>query len=89
MLKVLDAIGVSSKEKAELAAYQLKDVAQVWYEQWKDERPMRAGPIDWGVFKMTFLERFSPLKLRERKMKEFINLRQGGMSVNEYRLKFT
>ena len=37
---------------------------------------------------MTFFYRFS-LELRERKMQEFINLRQGGMSVKEYSLKFT
>ncbi|XP_049369896.1 uncharacterized protein LOC125834788 [Solanum verrucosum] len=30
MFKVLEAMGVSSQEKVELAAYQLKDVAQVW-----------------------------------------------------------
>ena len=28
--KILCAMGVNEKEKAELAAYQLKDVAQVW-----------------------------------------------------------
>ncbi|XP_049368651.1 uncharacterized protein LOC125833533 [Solanum verrucosum] len=47
MFKVVDAMGVSSQVKAELGAYQLKDVAQVWYEQWKDERPVRVGPVDW------------------------------------------
>ncbi|XP_015068927.1 uncharacterized protein LOC107013559 [Solanum pennellii] len=30
VFKVLDAMGVSSQEMAELAAYQLKDVAQLW-----------------------------------------------------------
>ena len=50
---------------------------------------MRAGPVDWGVFKSAFLDRFFPLELRERKMQEFINLRQRGMSVKEYSLKFT
>ncbi|WMV24828.1 hypothetical protein MTR67_018213 [Solanum verrucosum] len=34
LFKVLEAMGVSSQEKAELVAYQLKDVAQVWYGQW-------------------------------------------------------
>jgi len=33
--KVLDFVGVTSVEKAELAAYQLKGVAQVWFKQWK------------------------------------------------------
>ena len=33
IFNVLDSMGVSSQEKAELAAYQLKDVAQIWYDQ--------------------------------------------------------
>ncbi|WMV37252.1 hypothetical protein MTR67_030637 [Solanum verrucosum] len=74
-------MGVSSQEKTELAAYHLKDVAQVWYEQWKKGRPIREGPISWATSKMAFLHRFFPLELKERKMQEFINLRQGGMSV--------
>ena len=89
VFKVLEAMGVSSQEKAELAAYQLRDMAQVWNEQWKEGRPIREGLISWATFKMAFPDRFFPLELRERKMQEFINLRQGGMSVKEYGLKFT
>ncbi|XP_049399690.1 uncharacterized protein LOC125863705 [Solanum stenotomum] len=60
--KVLAIIGVTSRDRAELAAYQLKDVARI---------------------------RFFPRELREAKMEEFINLKQGNMNVNEYALKFT
>nr|ABI34336.1 hypothetical protein SDM1_41t00011 [Solanum demissum] len=78
VFKVLDAMGVSSQEKAELAAYLLKDVAQVWYELWKGERLEGAGLVDWELFKSVILDRFFPLDLREQKMQEFINIRQGG-----------
>ena len=44
--KVVDAIGLTSREKEELAAYQIKEVAQVWFEKKWDERPVRAGPIE-------------------------------------------
>ncbi|WMV49973.1 hypothetical protein MTR67_043358 [Solanum verrucosum] len=71
VFKVLDAMGVSSEEKAELSTYQLKDVAQLWYDQLKGERPIGAGPIGWESFK---LDRFLALELREQKMQEFINL---------------
>ena len=37
-------MGVTPQEKAKLVAYQLKDVAQVWYEHWKDE-PVKEGQI--------------------------------------------
>ena len=41
------------------------------------------------IFKKVFLDRLFPREMREAKVVEFINLRQGGMSVHEYSLKFT
>ncbi|XP_049406161.1 uncharacterized protein LOC125869764 [Solanum stenotomum] len=76
--KIVDAMGVSSREKAKLASYQLKEVAQIWYTQWKANRPEEAGPIEWEEFKEAFLGKYFPLEKRECKIEEFINLRQGG-----------
>ena len=45
--------------------------------------------MTWEVFKKAFLDRFFPRENREAKVVEFINLRQGGMAVHEYSLKFT
>ncbi|WMV46373.1 hypothetical protein MTR67_039758, partial [Solanum verrucosum] len=59
--KIIDSMGVNPIDKMELASYQLKGVAQVW---------------------------FFPREKREANVEEFINL-QGGMSVEEYSLKFT
>ncbi|XP_049405383.1 uncharacterized protein LOC125868853 [Solanum stenotomum] len=89
LCRILDILGVTLVEKTELAAYQLKGVAQIWYGQWKMSRPVESGPIEWKVFEEAFLYRFFPLELRKAKMQEFINLRQGSMSVQEYSLKFT
>ncbi|XP_015081275.1 uncharacterized protein LOC107024844 [Solanum pennellii] len=86
--KILCAMGVSEEEKAELVAYQLKDMAQVWHRMWGDVRAPGEIPITWDVLKTEFLERFFPREQREAKVEEFINLRQGGMSVREYSLNF-
>ena len=43
----------------------------------------------WGDFVEAFLDRFFPQELRESKVEEFMNLKQGKMSVKEYTLKFT
>ena len=67
----------------DLATYQLKDVTQVWFDQWRDKRPLRDGPVDWEVFKVDFLDRFFPLEWREKKLVEFMNLRQGVVNVKE------
>ncbi|XP_049394719.1 uncharacterized protein LOC125859009 [Solanum stenotomum] len=83
VIKILDAMGVTPREKAKLASYQFKDAVQVWFEKLRDERPIGADPIDWGLFKTTFLDRFFPLELREQKLVEFMNLRQRNMSVKD------
>ena len=38
--------------------------------------------MTWEMFKKDFLYRFFPMDKREAKVVEFINLLQGGMSVN-------
>ncbi|XP_069152031.1 uncharacterized protein [Solanum lycopersicum] len=63
--KILVAMGATDIEKAELASYQLKDVAQTWCKMW-----------------------FFPREMKEAKVEEFINLKQGSMTVREYSLKF-
>src|SRR5688572_17238643 len=86
--RVVTIMGVTSEEKAKLAAYQLKGVAQIWLEQWRELREVDVLP-SWDEFKTAFLDHFFPLELREAKMREFMNLMQGNMSVREYALKFT
>ena len=66
---------LSTSEKADLSTYQLKDVAQTWYVQWRDNRPLRGGTVTWEVFKKALLDRFFPSDKREDKVVEFINIR--------------
>ena len=42
-------MGVTPREKAESAACELKDVAQDWFEQWRDERPFKGRSIILGI----------------------------------------
>ena len=56
--KIVHDMGVTYTEKVELASYQLKDVAQVCFTQWKDNRPVESGPIEWKEFKKAFLDRY-------------------------------
>ena len=44
--------------------------------------------VTWELFKTAFPERFFPMEMREAKVKEFINLKQGSMTVRKYSLKF-
>ena len=44
--------------------------------------------VTWELSKTTFLQRFFLRDMREDKVEEFINLKQGSMTVREYSLKF-
>lgn len=87
--KVMQIMGVSPIESADLAAYQFNGVAKVWYKQWKEDRGVDAGPVDWNKFVTAFLDRFFSLELSEANVQEFIKLKQGNMTAKEYSLKFT
>ena len=86
--KIFEVMKVIGKDRVELESYQLKDVAHIWYTQWKENRGVDAAPITWDCFSDSFLDRFFPIEFREEKSQEFMNLRQGNMTIKEYRLKF-
>ena len=44
-------LGLTSREKAKLALYQLREVNNVWYIQWKYNRQVESGNIQWEEFK--------------------------------------
>ena len=73
--KVLSTMGVTSREKAELASYKLREVTHVWYTQWKNNS--ESGPIEWKEFNEAFLGKYFPRERREDIVEEFINLKQG------------
>ncbi|XP_075076654.1 uncharacterized protein LOC142163281 [Nicotiana tabacum] len=86
--KIFRVMHATDTEAAELAAYQLKYVANVWYETWEESRGEDADPATWKDFADAFLEHFLPIEVMEAKALEFQRLRQNDMSVNEYYLKF-
>ena len=87
--KVLSAMGVTSREKEGFTSYQLRDVSQISYTQLNDNRPEELGPIELEKFKKAFIGKYFPRERRKVKVEEFINLKQGKMSVEEYSLKFS
>lgn len=82
------SMGAIDTEKAELACYQLKDIAKSWYKMWQDSKPLGRVPVMWKMFKIAFLERFFPKDMMEAKIEELISLKLGSITVMEYSLKF-
>ena len=64
-------------------------MAQVWFVKWSEKRTIRERPLGSVVFKTNFHNMIFSLELTEKILVEFMNLRQGGMSVKKYSFKFT
>lgn len=62
---MLEITRVSSFENVEVVAYQLKDVSQIWYDQWKDNIALRAVLLEWETIKSKYIDRFFPWEFRE------------------------
>ena len=86
--KINQIMHVTKEESVELTSYRLKDVTYDWVVMWWNSRGENASPISWQIFQDTFLYRFFLHEIREAKVEEFMNLRQGSMIVKEYCLKF-
>ena len=66
--KIMVDMGATDTKKAELAFYQLNDVAQTLCKMLQDSRALSGVSVTWESFKTTFLEKFFPKEIREVKV---------------------
>ena len=74
--KVFEVMHVVDVERVELSAYQMKNVARTWFDQWKEGTIEDATPLSWACFEEAFLKRFFPRELKESKVQYFLTLKQ-------------
>ena len=78
---------VTEEQKVRFAAQQLLGSSSAWWDtfnamQWVDHR------VTWQEFIAAFKEYYIPAGVLNRKLTEFLDLKQGSMSVIEYVNKF-
>jgi hypothetical protein len=83
----LDMVQCNDREKVLFASGQLVGVASEWWNSYiyEHEQPQS---IVWKEFKDNFITHFIPVSTMKLKRKEFLSLKQGQMTVTEYRDKF-
>ena len=59
--KIFEVMQVTRNDRVELASYQLKDIAHIWYTRWKVNRGANAALLTWDCFRETFLDKFFPI----------------------------
>ena len=86
--KVLEAMEITSDTtRIRLATFQLEGKAQVWWNWAKTSRDLEA--MTWAEFQELFMGKYFPDTARHAKAQEFLELRQGTMTVMEYVARFT
>ena len=86
--KVLKAMEITSNtNKIRLAAFQLKGEAQVWWNWAKTSRDLEA--MTWAEFQDLFMGKYFLDTARHAKAQEFLEVKQGTMTVMEYVARFT
>jgi len=83
----LEIAQCDDREKVLYAAGQLQGAALDWWDSFRFGRT-DADPITWMEFHNAFRSHHVPAGLMKLKKKEFLSLKQEGMSVAEYRDKF-
>ena len=76
----------SDAAKIRLAAFHLEGESQVWWDWVKTFRDLEA--MTWAEFNGLFMSKSFPATARHAKAQEFLELRQGTMTVMEYMTRF-
>ena len=86
--RVLEAMEITSATtRIRLAAFQLASDSLIWWDWVKTSRNVEA--MTWVDFKELFMSKFFPAFSRHVKAREFLDLRQGDMTVLKYVARFT
>ena len=81
--KVLEAMEITSDTtRIRLAAFQLEGEAQVWWKWGKTSKDLEA--MTWAEFQELFTSKYFPDTARHAKAQEFLELKQGTMTMMEY-----
>ena len=74
-------------QKVAYATHMLVDEAEYWWENTRQYLEAGGVVITWDAFKYAFLEKYFPDYVKNKKEVEFLELKQGGLSVAEYAAK--
>ncbi|PKI68249.1 hypothetical protein CRG98_011385 [Punica granatum] len=90
MERIFSVMEVSDTQRVALATFMLEGDAQYWWEATQRRLdPNSSHVITWVEFTQAFYNKYFPASFRRAKEREFLNLKQGDLSVAEYEVKFT
>ena len=88
--KIFESISAEDDSKVRMATFVLTENADHWWSSAKRTffKDRKVEEISWEEFLKVFDGKYFPSHIRKEKMREFLGLRQGNMTVQEYDNKF-
>ena len=81
--KLLDTSDIrNEQDRVTMAAFQMEGEADHWWEMIKSTRQVET--LTWRQFEDLFMQKYFPNSLRQEMIQEFLQLKQGKMSVTQY-----
>ncbi|XP_056158562.1 uncharacterized protein LOC130134844 [Syzygium oleosum] len=87
--KAFEVLGCTEEEKVTLAVYQFQGNASDWRKATRGRVFLAGATQTWAMFVEVFNGKYFSESARERKLAEFMRLRQGQMSVDQYEVEFS
>ncbi|RHN78855.1 putative nucleotidyltransferase, Ribonuclease H [Medicago truncatula] len=86
--RIFRVMQCTEDQKVRFGTHQLADEADDWWVAILPTLEQEGAVVTWAVFRREFLRRYFPEDVRRKKEIEFLELKQGNMSVTEYAAKF-
>ncbi|RHN40786.1 putative nucleotidyltransferase, Ribonuclease H [Medicago truncatula] len=86
--RVFRVMQCTEVQKVRFGTHQLAEEADDWWVSLLPTLEQDGAAVTWAVFRRDFLSRYFPEDVRGKKEIEFLELKQGNMSVTEYAAKF-
>ncbi|XP_075486280.1 uncharacterized protein LOC142525879 [Primulina tabacum] len=83
---IYDYLQFDDKDRVSYAIFLLTKTTRTWWDATKIS--INVSALKWQEFKDLFYDKYIPRDLRSQKVKEFLELKQGNMSMQEYIIKF-
>ncbi|XP_066396393.1 uncharacterized protein [Miscanthus floridulus] len=80
-------LNVTDEQKVQFATQQLLGSTSAWWDTFNAMQPLDHH-VTWQEFTTTFRQYYIPVGLLNRKLSEFLELKQGNMTMMEYVNKF-
>ncbi|XP_062164957.1 uncharacterized protein LOC133871539 [Alnus glutinosa] len=90
ILRLFEVIGCTNEQRVLYAGYKLIDEASRWWESRREllDLEMGGAEVTWTRYKKEFNDRFFPRAQQQLRAREFQNLVQGNLTVEQYVAKF-